>query len=77
MNRIKSIPSFYKIATLTLKTEISNIILLQTVQVGDMLYPIEAPWNLRILNFQNDEYIWMGKAALYYIHGEWASGARR
>lgn len=43
MNRIKSIPSFYKIATLTLKTEIPNILLLETVQAGDMLYPIEAP----------------------------------
>ena len=70
MNRMKAIPSFYKIATLRLKTEIPHIFLLETVQAGDMLYPTEAPWNLQILNFQNNEYIWMGKAALYYIHGE-------
>lgn len=40
---MQAIPSFYKIATLTLKTEISNIFLLETVEAGDMLYLIEAP----------------------------------
>ena len=39
---MKAIPSFYKIATLRLKTEIPHIFLLQTVQAGDMLYPTEA-----------------------------------